>query len=105
LTTFRGEAPEGCQTRHLNGVRSDNRSTNLGWGTAKVNCADRIAHGTSVHGARNPTAKLTEVDAERVFDLRRDGHSQQAIGGWIGIAQSHVSNILRGKHWTQRLSL
>lgn len=101
LSAFQGARPEGCQTRHLNGIRSDNRSVNLKWGTAQANCADRVVHGTSVHGARNPTAKLTAIDVERVFDLRRAGRSQQAIGDWLGASQSHVSNILRGNHWTQ----
>ncbi|MFM7012619.1 MAG: HNH endonuclease signature motif containing protein [Betaproteobacteria bacterium] len=32
LETFVGPKPEGMQTRHLNGVRTDNRLENLKWG-------------------------------------------------------------------------
>ena len=102
LTAFEGARPEGCQTRHLNGVRGDNRRSNLRWGTQQENRADQKRHGTGIQGVRNPKAKLTSVDVERVFDLRRSGVSQQAIGDWLGMHQTHVSTILAGKHWLQR---
>lgn len=105
LEAFVGPRPEGLETRHLNGVRSDNRLSNLTWGTTTENRADQKRHGTGVQGANNPTAFLTEVDVERVFDLRRAGYSQQKIANWIGAQQTTVSKILLGKHWTQRPSI
>lgn len=100
LTAFKGARPEGCETRHLSGVRSDNRLDNLRWGTRQENRADQKRHGTGIQGARNPKAKLTEVDVERIFDLRRTGNSQQRIADWIGVHQTHVSEILQGRHWS-----
>ena len=102
LEAFVGPRPVGLQTRHLNGVRDDNSLVNLRWGTIQENRADQKMHGTGIQGVRNPKAKLTSVDVERVFDLRRSGASQQAIGDWLGVNQTHVSTILRGKHWLQR---
>lgn len=102
LMAFKGECPEGYQARHLNGVRSDNRKDNLEWGTQEENRADQKRHGTGIQGARNPKAKLNAVDIERVFDLRRSGCSQQLISDHLGFHQTHVSTILRGKHYLQQ---
>lgn len=101
LAAFEGPRPDGLQVRHLNGDRGDNRAANLRWGTIQENRADQKAHGTGVQGAGNPKARLTIVDVERVFDLRRSGCSQQRIGDWLGMTQTHVSTILAGKHWLQ----
>lgn len=46
LETFIGPRPDGQQTRHLNGDRGDNRLSNLAWGTAAENAADKVRHGT-----------------------------------------------------------
>ena len=104
LTAFSGPRPEGQETRHLNGVRDDNRAENLQWGTIRENRIDQKHHGRGIQGARNPKAKFVAGDVERVKDLRRFGNSQQRIGGWLGIEQTHVSKILRGKHWTQQIA-
>ena len=104
LEAFVGKCPEGFQTRHLNGVRGDNRLSNLRWGTIYENRADQKKHGTGIQGPRNPKAKLTDIDLERVFDLRRFGLSQQVIGDWLGFHQKHVSRILSGKHYLQNAS-
>ena len=48
-TAFHGPKPTPQhQVRHLNGIRHDNRATNLAWGTAAENAADRAKHGTFV---------------------------------------------------------
>jgi len=46
LEAFVGECPSGCETRHLNGNRGDNRLENLKWGTAAENSRDRVRHDT-----------------------------------------------------------
>jgi hypothetical protein len=101
LTAFKGERPEGCETRHLDGIRGNNSIGNLEWGTTEENRADQKRHGTGIQGNRNPKAKFNEVDVERVHDLRRAGLSQQAIGDHLGMYQTWVSKILKGKHWSR----
>lgn len=104
LEAFVGLRPDGFQTRHLNGVRGDNCLENLCWGSIQENRVDQKRHGTGMQGANNPKAKFNEVDVERVFDLRRHGLSQQAIGDWLQISQTYVSKILRGRSYLQATS-
>lgn len=42
---FHGPRPIKHETRHLNGIRDDNRPENLAWGTTKENYEDRRKHG------------------------------------------------------------
>lgn len=46
MEAFLGAAPEGYEIRHLNGDPSDNRLSNLAYGTQSENNLDRVAHGT-----------------------------------------------------------
>lgn len=46
---FFGTRPEGMETRHLNGDKSDNRVANLRFGSKSENMLDAVAHGTHVN--------------------------------------------------------
>lgn len=46
LGAFVGEAQDGQECCHLNGVRTDNRLENLRWDTHSGNSQDQVAHGT-----------------------------------------------------------
>lgn len=45
VETFHGHPEHGKITRHLNGIRDDNRAENLAWGTPSENNADTLLHG------------------------------------------------------------
>lgn len=70
LEAFVGPCPFGMECCHKNGVRNDNRLSNLRWGTPSSNVQDSIRHGTRVRnfGSLNPAARL---DENKVFRLRR----------------------------------
>jgi hypothetical protein len=46
LAAFVGPCPDGMEVRHLNGSRSDNRLSNLSYGTVRQNRLDQQIHGT-----------------------------------------------------------
>lgn len=62
LEAFIGAAPEGHETRHLNGDPSDNRLSNLAWGTSSENSQDTLAHGN------NWNANKTHCSNGHLFD-------------------------------------
>lgn len=60
LLAFVGPAPEGMECCHGNGVRTDNRLSNLRWDTRLANAADATAHGTGP-GARTHCPRRHEL--------------------------------------------
>ena len=100
LNAFVGPRPPDMEARHYpNQDRTDNRLCNLSWATKSINMHDKHEHGTWAGGARNPRTKLSETDIKDIFDLRRQGRTQQQIADQKRLTQVHVSEILRGKSW------
>lgn len=62
LEAFDRPRPQGYVTRHLNGVRDDNRRENLAWGTPTENNLDKRLHGTDrqVNKTHCPRGHLLE---------------------------------------------
>lgn len=101
LEAFVGPCPPGQETRHLNGVRTDNRfPENLKWGTPKEQAADKAAHGTQVRGQQVYAAKLTDFQvalarvayAYRLFNCRE-------LGEMAGVDQSTVFRVISRLRW------
>lgn len=70
-------------------------------GTAKDNFHDCLNKGRySPKGTGNAAAKLTPERAQHIRDLyARGALSQQAIANDLGVHQTTVSSIIRGKRW------
>lgn len=69
LITFIGEAPNGMETCHNNGIKDDNRLINLRWDTKKANSADCIKHQNNYMkpGENHPKAKLNELQVRIIL--------------------------------------
>ena len=52
LEAFCGPCPDGMEVLHGNGIRTDNRLSNLRYGTRSENNADSIRHGTHPHSSK-----------------------------------------------------
>lgn len=98
LLAWVGPCPPNYEARHLDGDPTNNRLTNLRWGTRSENHADRRRHGTMQVGEASPHAKLTEQDVLEMKRLRGT-ISQIELAARFGVSQATVSRTLNGKRW------
>jgi hypothetical protein len=99
LTVFVGPAPDGHAAAHGNGVRNDNRLSNLRWATYRENSQDMVGHGTVLRGADNPRAKL---DASVVVVIRKAhaaGASIKSLARKYAVARRTIGRIVNRVTW------
>lgn len=94
--TFRGPCPLGQEIRHKNGKQSNNRATNLSYGTKVQNAADKIRHGTTNRGERCGTSKLTK---RQIKKIRLSSERSSVIAGQYGVSARHIRKIRSGAAW------
>lgn len=91
--------PERNQVRHLDGVRGNNKLSNLKWGSCAENHADKVLHNRAngAHrGQKHHNAKLTDAAVEKIKILLREGFYQRDIAFLFGVTQSNISKIATG---------
>lgn len=105
LTAFVGPRPRGMVCRHFpDRDPSNNRLSNLQWGTIAENVWDSQYHGTyrappAQLGETNPMAKLTEQQVVSIYD-ETENESLSSVAARHGLSVATVSNIANGKVWT-----
>lgn len=91
------------QAAHWNGVKTDNRLTNLRWATPQENEADKKRHGTVLVGEKNKKAKITEKDAVYIKEnyVRKSYRCSNAndLAGKFGVSKQQIMKIVKGDHW------
>jgi len=93
------------EIRHLDGDKTNNHYTNLAWGTAKENAADREAHGRTARCERNGAARLTQSQVDRIRFLK----GKVQYGLWSNLARAldidrrTLYHVLNNDSWKRRL--
>lgn len=111
---FHGPCPPNMECCHGDGVRLNNRASNLRWATRADNVRDAIGHGTHKadiwpavrasasrdrRGHRAAGAKFTVEQVAEMRARRADGWSERKIAREFGCAPGTAHKIVTGKHY------
>jgi protein gp37 len=94
LTTFVRPARDGEQACHRNGDPSDNRLSNLYWGTQQDNWHDRKQHGNG-----RSWSKLSVEDVAVIRTRCAASKSAYRVAQDYPVSDTQIRNILRGDQW------
>lgn len=92
LSAFKGAPKSKAEALHLNHERTDNRISNLMWGTRQQNEDQKIAAGR-----QNPWTKLSKKQVADIRKLRQKGSTLKEIGAIFNTHFSNVSLICKGQ--------
>lgn len=91
MEAFVGQRPEKCDVMHLNGDRTDNRLTNLQYGTRQENL-----NQTYEYGGKQAGGKLSILDVRLIRDRLRNGESPRAIARDFCVDNAAIYHIKNG---------
>lgn len=117
MESFVGVRPSGLVTNHKNGIRNDNRATNLEYVTISENLWHAISVlGVSLYnetrfkpgmycGESNPKSKLTNDSVLFIRKAHEEGVSTKDLlnellnNFGVSVSRSTVNRIISGKSW------
>lgn len=94
-----GSIPAGMVVRHGCDQPPCVRPECLVAGTPAQNSADMKARGRQARGETHSQVKLTEAAVRRIRKMLAYGFKQSFIAGSVGISQTTICDIKRGKSW------
>jgi hypothetical protein len=98
-TLSKGPIPKGMCVCHKCDNPACGEPTHLFLGTQSDNMKDMAIKKRAAHGERHHNSRIT---SDTVKEIRRQaslGISQRSIGKNLGLGQSHVNSILKGRLW------
>ena len=84
---------------HGNGIKTDNRVSNLRWATHKENDDDKTRHGTRLIGDTHPHRKLSAADIPIIRARLAKGEGCRSIGCDFGVSRVAICHIKAGRNW------
>jgi len=99
LETFVSLCPNNFQARHLDGNPSNNKLSNLAWGTAQDNANDRTLHNHNCPGEKNGNSKLKRNQVIIIKKLLKSKHTHKQIALKYNVSETTISNIDRKVTW------
>lgn len=98
--TFIGPRPAGMNVNHKDGIKGNNRPSNLEYVTKSENMkhAFRIGLQSNV-GVLHSQAKLTDESVREIRSRVAAGEAGTAVARDMGLSQSCVSLVANGKRW------
>jgi hypothetical protein len=97
---------EKAETRHIDGIRSNNASANLAWGTTQDNADDRARHGNTKRGEHCRWAKLSQLEVDairarhralRIGRQRVPRGTMPELAREYGVSRSCIATIVSGR--------
>lgn len=97
---FLGPKPSPLhQVRHLNDDKSNDRLSNLAYGTKTENQSDRVVNGVLVCGEAHPNAKLNAASVRLIKQRLRSGESCTTIARDYPVHPATIGEIQSGRNW------
>lgn len=97
LRTFVGERLPGQEARHKNGDRTDNRVSNLCWGTKKQNARDRKKERGGSYAPRIPIERKQQAQ-----NLYEQGMGREAIALAVGCDVRTIRRYIQKYNWERK---
>jgi hypothetical protein len=98
---YLGPVPDGMEVRHDNGAPSDNRPSNLLYGTCQDNADDRKRHGTYFSGGEHSNAKLTNEQAAAIRDARLRRVKVKDLAAQYGVGVSTIEDVIYNRSYKE----
>ena len=98
MEAFGPPRPPGTEVCHNNGTPSDNRASNLRWGTRAENIRDAFNHGARGVGELHQNAKVTDAQALEIL-RKQKSESFAYFSRRFGISEATVRAIYYRKTW------
>ena len=84
---------------HINHDKTDNRHTNLEYGTHKHNMREMLNADRQPKGSCKHNSKLTESDIPKIWDMKDEGFSAAEIAKRYSLHPRTIGDIFRGRNW------